>query len=67
MQLGLTNSDAENALAIGARMLAHGFNDWEIGHMIHTQYRFRADLERGYDQGVITPSDFRKLREIRGW
>ena len=38
MQSGLTNSDAENALAIGARMLAHGFTGYDIDQMIQMHY-----------------------------
>lgn len=67
MQAGLSPDEADKALTLGARFHALGFNDWEIQYMIQTQYQLRADLERGYDQGVITPGDFRKLREIRGW
>lgn len=66
-QVGLLPDEAEKALTLGARFQALGFNNWEIQHMIDTQYQLRADLERGYDQGTIAPSDFRKLQSIREW
>lgn len=66
-QVGLFPDESEKALTLGARFHALGFNEWEIQHMIQTQYQLRADLERGYDQGTITPSDFRKLQSIREW
>lgn len=67
MKAGLDTHNSHEALMIGARMIAHGFKNWEIEYMIHAQYRFRSDLERGYDQGTISPTDFQRLREIRGW
>lgn len=66
-QVGLLPAEAEEALTLGARFQVLSFNDWEISHMIQTQCQLRADLERGYDQGVISPAGFRKLKSIRGW
>ncbi len=66
-QVGLTPDEAVRAITIGARMHALGFNDWEIQYMIRTQFQLRADLERGYDSGTITPADFGKLSMIRDW
>lgn len=66
-QVGLLPDEAERALTLGARFQARGFNDWEIQHMIHTQCQLRADLERSYNQGTISLSDYRKLQSIKEW
>lgn len=67
MECGLAPSEAASALTLGARFQARGFNDWEIQHMIHTQCQLRADLERSYNQGTISLSDYRKLQSIKEW
>lgn len=43
MQAGLDVDDAEQALVLGARMLAHGFTSQEINDMV--QHAYRARLE----------------------
>lgn len=37
-QVGLTPEDAETALMIGARMVAHGFSGYDIEQMIQSHY-----------------------------
>lgn len=44
-QVGLTVADAEEALTIGARFLAHGFSGDEINQMILNHYRGAAGNE----------------------
>lgn len=38
MQAGLLPDEAENALMIGARMIAHGFSGYDIDEMIQRHY-----------------------------
>jgi hypothetical protein len=46
MQAGLYPDDAETALMLGARFLAHGFTGNEIDRMIVNHYQRAADAPR---------------------
>lgn len=63
-QVGLTPEDADTALTLGARFLAHGFTGAEIDRMILAQYRTWAEEENG---GPLDPEELQKTRQEMGF
>lgn len=61
LQAGLTDvAEAERALMIGVRMLAHGFSDSELDELIVTQYRIWAEEDEAMNEGTANVSQARR-------
>lgn len=65
MQAGLNFVEADEALMLGARFLAHGFSPSEIDEMIVTQYRIWAEEDEAMRSKEATPSQARRWWERR--
>lgn len=62
-QVGLTPEDADKAITLGARFLAHGFRGEEIDNMICWQYQQWARDERAVMTNAATVSQARRWWE----
>ena len=59
-QAGLTPEEAERALMIGARFVAHGFTQGDIDSMVQWKYR-------GWAEDFASDDVSAKLRHFRRW
>ncbi len=64
-QVGLTPDNAEDALVLGARLLAHGFLPDEIQSMIQWQYKRWIDDEDAVMSGAPTLDQFARWTKRR--
>lgn len=65
MQAGLSFVDAEEALMLGARFVAHGFSSSEIDELIVTQYRIWAEEDEAMRLKTALPSQARRWWDRR--
>lgn len=61
MQLALSPEEAQRALAIGARMIAHGFSDRDLDGMVVWEYSRRAEVEQAVASRTATVSQVREF------
>lgn len=62
MQLGLTVPGSYEALQIGARLRAHGFNTREIHYAIQKVYEYRASLDLAHQLGILSPREYEWIK-----
>jgi hypothetical protein len=66
MQVGLSPNEAVLALTVGARMLAHGFDQEELDDMVQHAYAVRAEDERAIEEHRATVTQIRRHWKRRG-